>query len=288
MFGTISGSAKRKIIQLAALIGSNPFPGNFVSGTVHRGPTKAVCVPGLNCYSCPAAAASCPVGSMQSVLSGRTTSISLYVTGFLVLFGTVFGRFICGFLCPFGLYQEALHALPGRKLTLPQRLKGLGYLRYPVFIGLVILAPLFLVDSFGYGTSAFCAWVCPAGTLQAGIPIVSVQESLRAITGALFNWKVSLLIFLSALSVVLYRPFCRFLCPLGLIYGWFNRISLHRITVDSHRCTSCGVCTDACRLDIPIHLDPGTSECIRCGDCVRACPHGAVSMGFSLPGKRSG
>ncbi len=273
----------RKIIQVLSVFAFNPFLQNLSSGTIFKGPSKHICVPGLNCYSCPAAALSCPVGSLQSVLSGRNTYVSTYVVGTLMLFGTIFGRFICGYLCPFGLYQEVLHAVPGKKISLPERLLNLGLLRYLFFFSLVILAPLLIVDSFSNGTAAFCAWICPAGTLQAGIPLMLTQPPLRQLAGALFSWKLFILALLSGLSIVLYRPFCRFVCPLGLIYGWFNRISLHQIRVDQHACTSCKICTKACKLQVNIYQDPGSSGCIRCGDCVRACPQQAITMGFDRP-----
>ncbi len=273
----------RLIIQVAALFAYNPFLHNFLTGELYRGGSKYLCTPGLNCYSCPAAAASCPVGSLQAVLSGRNTITSTYVVGFLLLYGALFGRFICGYLCPFGLYQEALYRIPGRKLIPSRKVQMLGLLRYPIFFLLVVGAPLLVVDTFGNGTAGFCAWICPAGTLEAGIPLMLTQQSLRSLAGILFQWKLFVLILLSALSVVLYRPFCRFLCPLGLIYGWFNRISLHQIKIDSSRCTTCGACVSSCKLQISIHTNPGSSECIRCGDCARACPHGAISIGFDIP-----
>ena len=58
---------------------------------------KTVCVPGLNCYSCPAAAGACPIGAFQSVVGSSKFSFSYYVTGTLILLGVLLGRFVCGF-----------------------------------------------------------------------------------------------------------------------------------------------------------------------------------------------
>ena len=179
-------SRNRLITQIAVLFAYNPFMHNFLSGELHRGGTKFLCTPGLNCYSCPAAAASCPVGSLQAVLAGRDTFVSRYVVGFLLLYGALFGRFICGYLCPFGLYQEALYRIPGNKVQVPQGLRFLGLLRYGIFVLLVVVSPILLVDSFGNGTAGFCAWVCPAGTLEAGIPLMLTQQPLRSLAGVLF------------------------------------------------------------------------------------------------------
>lgn len=278
---------RRRYIQVLSFFIYNFQLENFFTGTIYHGDLKAVCVPGLNCYSCPGAVGSCPIGSLQAVLGGRKNSISFYVTGLLMLFGAIFGRFVCGYICPFGLYQEALHKVPVKKLRVPKGLSWLRYLRYGFLVGLVILVPLLVLDPVGNGTPGFCAWVCPAGTLEAGIPLLLTQPALRAIVGWLFGWKMLVLVGLSALSMSLYRPFCRFICPLGLIYGWFNRISLHAITVDYDKCTRCGVCERVCKAQVAIYKDPGSADCVRCGDCVRACPEGAVSMGFQT-GMQSG
>lgn len=273
---------KYHIIRRAAQVFSaflyNPRIPNLLTGSIHQGTTKYLCVPGLNCYSCPAAAGACPLGALQTALSGYRRYVSAYAAGFLLLFGAVFGRFICGWLCPFGLYQELLHRLPVRKIRVHVRL--LAHLRYFMLAALVLAAPLALLDPAGNGTPAFCAWVCPAGTLQAGLPLLATQPFLRDIAGALLNWKIAVLIAVSSLSMTVYRPFCRWICPLGLIYGWFNGIALHRMTVDRHGCTECRSCEEACAMGAVVWKHAGDSRCIRCGDCITACPAGAIHMGF--------
>jgi len=122
--------------------------------------------------------------------------------------------------------------------------------------------------------------VCPSGTLMAGIPLLSANEGLRGLAGWLFSWKMSVLLAVAVLSVLIYRPFCRYLCPLGAIYGFFNRISLYRISVDPQLCTHCGRCTRQCPMQVPIPYDGNGPECIRCGECAAVCPEGAIRIGF--------
>ena len=92
-------------IQLGATLASNPFLMNFLHGKIFRGGLKAACVPGLNCYSCPAAAASCPIGALQAVIGSSRFQAAYYVAGFLILAGVLLGLAVCGFLCPFGWFQ---------------------------------------------------------------------------------------------------------------------------------------------------------------------------------------
>lgn len=264
-------------VQAAFAVLTNGYLRGFAEGKIFTGSSKAVCVPGLNCYSCPGALGSCPIGALQAVLGSRKFQMSFYVFGLLLIVGALCGRFVCGWLCPFGLVQDLLYKIPGvkklRKLPGDRWLKGL---RFVVLAVLVILLPLFVVDIVGQGDPWFCKYLCPSGTLFGGIPLVASNESLQAALGWLFTWKAALLAGLLVLSVFVCRPFCRYLCPLGALYAPFNRFAFYRFQVDRDTCTSCGQCQTACTLDIPVWKNPNSLDCIRCGDCRRACPTGAL------------
>ena len=119
---------------------------------------------------------------------------------------------------------------------------------------------------------AFCKYLCPSGTLLGALPLLGANEALREQAGGLFIWKLGMLLFLMVLSVKIYRPFCQYLCPLGAIYGWFNRFSLVQIYWDRTQCVSCHACEHACPLALSLDEISCSTECIRCGKCVNACP----------------
>ena len=270
---------KRKIVQWLSLIVGNAYVPGFLRGRIYNGPLKQFCVPGLNCYSCPGALASCPLGALQAVMGSIKYRFSYYVTGLLLMFGLLFGRFICGYLCPFGLVQELLHKLPGPKIKRPWQWPR--YIKYGLLLIFVVGMPLLVVNPFGMGDPAFCKYICPAGTLEAGLPLIVLNPPLRTALGALFTWKVTLALAIVAGCLIIYRFFCRYLCPLGAIYGLCNRISLYQLRCHKERCVDCGLCKNACRLDVDPAHRPASGECIRCGECAVVCPHKALSMGFS-------
>lgn len=271
-------SSKIRLITQACFAAlSNGYVKGFAGGRIFEGKSKFLCVPGLNCYSCPGALASCPIGSLQATLNAREYRISLYVAGLLVVFGTIFGRFVCGFLCPFGLIQDLLFKIPFvRKIRKLPGEKGLRWLRFIFLVIFVILLPMFVIDITGLGEPWFCKFVCPAGTLEGGVPLVLLNSAMRGAAGFLFKWKLLILIITLLSSIVIYRPFCRYVCPLGAIYGIFNKISFYRIKIDTEKCTKCGACQKACKLDIPVWKNPDSMDCIRCGDCKSVCPQKAI------------
>ena len=268
-------------IQAGAALLTNLHLPNFLKGGIYQGGGKTVCVPGLNCYSCPAASGACPIGSFQAVVGSSKFSFSYYITGFLILLGVLLGRFICGFLCPFGWLQELLHKIPTRKLS-TKRLKPLTYIKYAVLLFMVALLPVLVTTDVGMGDPFFCKYLCPQGVLEGAIPLSAVNSGIRAALGTLFSWKLGILIAVIVLSVLFYRPFCKWLCPLGAFYALLNRVSLFGMKVDQHKCISCGKCARACKMDVDVTKTPDHAECIRCGMCVRACPTHALSFRYGF------
>ena len=268
-------------IQAGAVLFTNLHLPNFIKGGIYQGKGKNVCVPGLNCYSCPAASGACPIGAFQAVAGSSKFRFSYYISGFLILLGVLLGRLICGFLCPFGWFQELLHRIPTRKLS-TKKLRPLTYLKYVILLVMVVLLPAFAVNDVGMGDPFFCKYLCPQGVLEGAIPLALVNSGIRAALGKLFNWKLCILLAVTALSILFYRPFCKWLCPLGAFYALFNKVSLLQMKVDANACISCGKCARACGMDVDVTKTPDHAECIRCGKCVLACPTGAVHFRYGF------
>lgn len=264
-------------VQLAFAALTNGYVTGFLKGKIYTGPLKNICVPGLNCYSCPGALGSCPIGALQAVLGSRSYKISFYLLGFFMVIGSVFGRFVCGWLCPFGLVQELLHRIPfpHKRKNLPGH-RRLVWLKYGILAVFVVLLPLLATDFLGQGQPWFCKYICPGGTLFAGLPLVLSNVSLRGAIGWLFRWKLVILAVCVLGAVLYYRPFCKYLCPLGAVYSLFSGIAFYRYEVDEDKCTGCGRCRQVCGMDIPVWKEPNSPECIRCGACLQACEQGAL------------
>lgn len=262
----------RMAVQIIYTILSNGYLYGFLNGKIYQGNLKYICVPGLNCYSCPGAVGSCPIGALQAVLNEQGFRVPFAVIGFFFLFGSLPGRFVCGWLCPFGLVQDLLHKIPvfRKRKRLPFH-HILKYGKYVVLALLVCVGSTFLFSGFAK-IPAFCKYLCPSGTLFGALPLLGANGQLRSQAGLLFFWKLGILLVILVLSVKVYRPFCQYLCPLGAVYGWFNRFSLVQIHWEKERCSSCMACKKACPMDLSPEEISVSPECIRCGKCTAACP----------------
>jgi polyferredoxin len=272
----------RRVVQIAWAAVSNGWLPGYASGSIYTGNFKTLCAPGLNCYACPGAFMSCPIGAVQATIGSIRYDAPYYLIGFFLLVGGLLGRFVCGFLCPFGLVQELLHRVPfPQKISAFRGDKPLRFVKYAVLVIFVILLPMVVVNVAGGGAPWFCKWICPAGTFEGGIPLLSASPLLREAAGSLFVWKAGLLAAVIFLSIILYRPFCKYLCPLGAIYALLNKHAFLRYNIDPVACTHCGDCARACPMQVDPSTKPNHPECVRCGKCKNICPTEAIAISIA-------
>ena len=162
---------------------------------------------------------------------------------------------------------------------------GTVYLRLSLLLIMVVLLPALVVNEMGMGDPFFCKYLCPQGVLEGAIPLSLTNAGIRAALGKLFSWKFCILLAVVVASVVFYRPFCKWLCPLGAFYAVMNRVSLFQMRVDTDKCVSCGACARACKMDVDITKTPNHAECIRCGMCIKSCPTKAIHYQYGFGDK---
>lgn len=259
----------RRISQLFFAIFLNfPFLGEW----------KSLCVPVLNCHSCPWAAFACPVGVIGHLISWSI--FPFLALGTILLFGALFGRLLCGWVCPFGFLQDLLHKIPIRKIRLPRQL-SLG--KYFVLGIMVILVPLLIsVES-----NAFFCSICPAATIQAVIPwgVAQGRNLVDIVAGTWLRFTVLALILI--LAVVSRRSFCRYLCPIGAFLALCNRFSVFSLKYSQDNCPRCKICLKDCPMGVEIEdferkgastVVTAPSECILCLNCTDSCPKSSLKL----------
>ncbi|MGC8785857.1 MAG: 4Fe-4S binding protein [Anaerolineae bacterium] len=264
-------TARRRYVQAVSFLVMNSFVLQAL---------KAIPCLGLNCYACPGAIFACPIGTLQHFVAIR--QFPFYTLGVLALIGSMVGRLACGWLCPFGWFQELVYGF-GQRLRLRgsnpvglrrlrQQVSGhLHWLPYGFLFVLVGIVPFLTREPW-------FSKLCPVGTIEAAIPWILLDSGLRAQVGWLFAVKIAILLGFLFWMLRSQRPFCRFVCPLGAIWSPFNRLSWLHLTVDAANCSQCEACRTVCPVDIRIYEDVDSTRCIRCMECVRACPEGAIRL----------
>lgn len=183
-------------------------------------------------------------------------------------------------------FPLSLRMVPGsaaqdtRQKFSTQKLKPLRYLKYLILLVFVILLPMLVTNSIGMGDPFFCKYICPQGVLEGAIPLSLGNAAIRSALGKLFTFKSIILITVVVLSILFYRPFCKWICPLGAIYSLFNKISFLGIKIENDKCIGCQQCTKACKMDVNVLKTPNHPECIRCGACMKVCPKDAIHYQF--------
>ncbi|MCX7845422.1 MAG: 4Fe-4S binding protein [Dictyoglomaceae bacterium] len=241
------GKRSRTIYQIITLIFVNSYYLAFLG--------KNIPLPVFNCYACPLASFACPIGTLQYFLIIK--QFPFLLLGILILSGILLGRYFCGWFCPFGALQDWLYRIKTFKIDISDRFSI--YIRWIIFISLVIIIPYLTLEPW------FCK-LCPAGTLEAGIPQILINPSLRNLIGILFTIKIIILLLFFISSIFISRLFCRFICPLGTILSIFNKLSFYHLEVESS-CPQCGICRSKCPVNIEVYKDPNSLSCIRCLEC---------------------
>ena len=233
-------------------------------------------------YAAPSIHAICPYGGLESMLSIATagTFIKKIFLGTFILFIVTMGlavimrRSFCGQLCAFGGLQEFFGKI-GRKLfkkrpVLPRKLDRV--LRYLKFVVLAV--------------TIFMAWTTARLWISPYDPFGALGH-IADFNALLSTYLIGFIVLLVTLfgSIVYDRFFCKYLCPVGALYGLIGKISPYAVRVNRDKCIQCGLCNQACPMNVDVmHSKNGKVtdiECINCNECVHACPKkGALSTGF--------
>lgn len=197
------------------------------------------CNTNVPCYNCPLSFGICPVGTMQRFT--QIKDFTIYITIILIgISGFLFGSIFCGWACPIGFIQDLLNISSVKKIKLSNKFK---WIRYPAL--LVCIFIIFIELNYQFlskrGLGVFNIYALTAGTL-----------------------------FLLT-SLIVKRPFCRFLCSLGLIYGKFNKRSLLKVYLDKKSCKEYLECAKKCIVNLNPIKEVNNDQCAKCFNCRKIC-----------------
>jgi len=279
--------SKRRLAQVATL------------AVCHAGITAlsrtGVVAPFMFCHGCPFASFACPIGALQHFAGHRI--FPLLLLGSLGLIFLFFGRAPCGWLCPFGGFQDLLRRARGGSGYGPPGGGGAhGKARWTKYL-ILLLVP---TSAYLVAGTTFC-WLCPVGALFAGLYILVLRQPPiyhwleenapwavgkvlppEVRLGLPFYLHMAILLIVVFLALVVPRFWCRYICPLGAIASLFNPLGFVRLELDEDKCSKCLLCLMHCPMGVGDLEDVSGPECILCGRCVEVCPAGALRLRISL------
>jgi len=188
----------------------------------------------------------CPLTAVQNIfLKANTGYLLLFLVP--VILALIVGRVFCGYVCPFGAIQELLHVERWTRYIPARWMKYLSKAKYILVVYLVIHV---LVTR----------------------EIVFLEGPFKA----LFSWgglptSIAVTVLFALFSVVVYRPFCRVLCPFGTLLSFISRFSLFRVRSGSE-CINYERCTVKCPTEAMNAGTVDSKECLLCGKCTAVCP----------------
>ncbi|MBL7135519.1 MAG: 4Fe-4S binding protein [Candidatus Marinimicrobia bacterium] len=176
-------------------------------------------------------------------------------------------KLICGWACPFGALQELLYdncltrKIP--RFKVPFIISNT--IRSLLFITMIVLLFGIIGGKKGY---VIYHYVNPFNLFNFDFDELSIIVTLVGV-------------FIAGLFI--YRPFCQFICPFGLISWFVERLSIFHVKIDHSRCTECGVCIDVCPLDAAkglVEKKRIPADCFSCARCLNVCPVDAIHYEF--------
>ena len=183
--------------------------------------------------------------------------------GFFIMLAVIGNKMICGWACPFGALQELIYSVP---ILQKIKKKKLPFVFTNTIRACLFITVLLLMFGIIGGRKGFIIYhyVNPFNLFNLDFETFSI-----------------LLTVVIALSVsfFIYRPFCQFICPFGLISWVAERFSIFRVRINKEKCTQCGVCIKACPLEAAegrVNGKKMPADCFSCARCLNVCPVDAI------------
>lgn len=223
-----------------------------------------------------------PLTALATVLSTGALSANLAWALVTIVLTLLVGRFFCGFVCPLGAISQFTGWLSRRGQTQAVRVEANRH------------RPL---QATKYYLMAFLLALALTGSVQTGLidPLPLLHRSINLTLAPMADlgprvlsdeprfyasaWLIgAVLLLVVGLSLILPRFFCRFVCPMGALFGLLSRFTPWRIGKTEDRCGDCRICEEYCEGACRPSGEIIIGECVLCFNCFDRCPAGRITF----------
>jgi polyferredoxin len=197
----------------------------------------------------------------------------------------ILGRFFCSWVCPFGSIHHFVGFLGNRKKKAAQKIELNKYRKAQCVKYFVLIVFLFMAAFPSAGATLQTGLLDPIPLVTRSfnlvlLPIADSSVNVTSVAGRFYEsaWLI-FAIFLTAvlLNLVIPRFYCRFICPLGALFGVIDRFALWRIGKNQSECINCRLCEKSCEGGCEPAGNMRISECVLCFNCLDDCKHELIS-----------
>lgn len=226
-----------------------------------------------------------PLVAIGTILTTHTLYRGLLWALVTIILTIVFGRFFCGWVCPFGSLHHFVGFWGNRKKSAAQKIQLNKYRRAQRIKYFILVFFLFMAAFPSIAASLQVGLLDPIPLITRSfnlvlLPIVDRSVNLTSVAGRFYEgaWLILTMFFTAVfLNFAVPRFYCRFICPLGALFGIINRFAIWRIGKNQSECINCKLCGKSCEGGCEPAGKMRISECVLCFNCLDDCEENIIS-----------
>jgi len=226
-----------------------------------------------------------PLAAIGTILTTHALYRGLLWALVTIILTIVFGRFFCSWVCPFGSLHHFVGFWGNRKKSAAQKIRLNKYRKAQCIKYFILVFFLFMAAFPSIAASLQVGLLDPIPLITRSfnlifLPIVDRSVNFVSVSDRFYvgGWLIFAIFLIAVLlNLTIPRFYCRFICPLGALFGIINRFAIWRIGKRQNECVNCKLCEKSCEGGCEPAGKMRISECVLCFNCLDDCGENIIS-----------